>query len=432
MAFKMISKRLRLLAVGTSAALLGVAAMLYSAYPAWTSDHQDTLELVSRPGADITDMYVFPARNPSDVVFALDVHPLIPRGLSGSVQFDPGVMYQIKIDTVGDYREHAVLQFKADGAGSDQRITMYGLATPAMRGTRSTFVNRLGATTYDHSVLLRNGVEFFAGARRDPFYFDLTQFFRINPDRNYKNHPDVPPPSADCFRPAAEARNTLADFNVLSMIVEIPRAQLQTAANKGRINVWATASVSTPADAGTYEQVERWGRPAVKEALESFSQHDATNRSEPYDDPTLARAIYTYMTAPKPAGASRSRAIANALAHVLIPDEMQVDVSAKGPATYLGIESAGKSGLPVGIVRAVPDVGLKGLKKSLRNGSREFGGRDPDSPVIDLSLGAIYGSILPKIGLAADDQRETPCLTSDNVKPSTKTADGFPYLSQPI
>ncbi len=138
------------------------------------------------------------------------------------------------------------------------------------------------------------------------------------------------------------------------------------------------------------------------------------------------------MTAPKPLGAGRSAEIANALVRVLIPNEMQVDLLAQGPATYLGVESKGKSGLPVGIVRVVPEAGLKGLKRSLRNGAREFGGRDPESPVIDLSLGAIYGSIIPKIGLANDDHKETPCLTSDNVKPTVKALNGFPYLTSAI
>ena len=416
--------------VGAASVTIALLATLYSTRPVWTSDHQDTLQLVSRPGADITDMYAFPAKNPKDVAFALDVHPLIPRGLGTSTNFDPGVMYQIKIDTVGDYREHTVLQFKAEGSGPTQRVTMYGPAAPETTGSRSTFVRRLGTTTFNQAAQLPQGVEFFAGPRRDPFYFDVTQFFKIDPDRNYKNQPNPPPPSATCFRPAGD--NYFENFNVLSFIVEMPRALLETPANKGRINIWATASVSGPTAGGSYQQQERWGRPAVKEALESFADHDKTNRSEPTDDPVLKGAIYKYMTAPKPLGAGRSPTIANALVRILIPDEMQVDLSAKGPATYLGVESKGKSGLPIGILRVVPDAGLKGLKKSLRNGSREFGGRDPESPVIDLSLGAIYGSIIPKIGLAADDHKETPCLTSDNVKPTVNTLDGFPYLPSAI
>ena len=115
-----------------------------------------------------------------------------------------------------------------------------------------------------------------------------------------------------------------------------------------------------------------------------------------------------------------------------MPDEMQVNLNASGPATYLAVETKGKSGLPVGIVRVIPDAGLKGFKSGLTNGARLFGGRDVSSPVIDLSLGSIYGSIIPKIGLAHDDHNETPCLTSDNLNPSQPSLNGFPYLSSPV
>lgn len=393
------------------------------------SDHQDSPLTVARPGADITDLYVFPAKDPKNVVLALDVHPLIPRGLASTVSFDPGVMYQIKIDTVGDYREHTVLQFKASGVGASQTVALYG-PSPIAPGLSSHFeTSPVGSTTLGKTVRLSGGMTLFAGPRKDPFFFDLSQFFKIVPDRNFKNHPDVPAATATCFR--KPGTNFLADFDVLSLIVEMPRAILANSRNHGRINLWATTSIASSGD--SYTQVERWGRPAVKEALETFSEHDASNRVEPYSDPVLEGAIYKTMTTPKSAGgAGRSPAIANALVRALVPDEMQVNLNASGPATYLAVETKGKSGLPVGIVRIVPDAGLKGFKAGLTNGARLFGGRDVSSPVIDLSLGAIYGSIIPKIGLAREDHNETPCLTSDNLIPSQPSLNGFPYLSSPV
>jgi len=415
-------------------ASLTIGVGLYATQSAKSSDHQDTLQLVSRAGGDITDAYVFPAKDPNDVVFAMDVHPLIPAGLGASTSFDPGVMYEFKVDTVGDYHEHLVMQFRATGVGAAQKVTFYGPQKPSSLGTTSTFGSPLGETTYGQTATLPGGVQFFAGARRDPFYFDLTQFFKIDPDRSFKTHLLAGRralPSADCFLPKERASNYFQNFNVLSLVVQLPRAALTTPQNGGRINVWATASVGSP-DSGDFHQVERWGRPAVKEALERFVDHDTTNRAQPYDDPTLKRDVYRYMVTPKPNGAGRSAAVANALVKVLYPDEMQVNLAANGHATYLGVETKGLSGLPVGIVRIVPDAGLKGLKSSLRNGARQFGGRDLYSPVIDLSLGAIYGGILPKIGLAHDDHQETECLTSDNVLPAERALSDFPYLEPPV
>ncbi len=386
------------IAIALSAAVLPVSA----------SDHQDTLRAVETPGADITDMYVFPAKDPRDVVFALDVHPLVPRGLAATTLFDPGVLYEIKIDTAGDYREHTVLQFKAYDAGASQRIAFSG-PVAAIPGTISTMLGKpLGSTAYGTASTLPGGIRFFAGPRKDPFYFDLTQFFKIDPDRNYAYHPnaEVPPASSTCFH--KPGLDYFANFNVLSIVVEMPRAKLANARNKGRINVWATTSVAPPSAPGVFYQVERWGRPAVKEVFEPFALHAKSNHAEPYDDPTLAGAIYATMTATKPVGAGRSAAIASALVRVLIPDEMRVDLAATGRATYLGIETEG------------------------RHRSHRFGGRDPRSPAIALSLGAIYGKTIPNVGLARDDRAETPCLTSDGTKPARATLDGFPYLPEPI
>ncbi len=130
--------------------------------------------------------------------------------------------------------------------------------------------------------------------------------------------------------------------------------------------------------------------------------------------------------------AGRSHAVADAAVKVLIPDYIEADLSQHGPARYLAVETNGKSGLPVQLVRTVPPDGIEGVKKALGDPYRQFGGRDPRSPVIDLSLGAIYGSLIPKLGFAPDDNRETPCLTSDNTTPAAKhPLRGFPYLGDP-
>jgi hypothetical protein len=52
---------------------------------------------------------------------------------------------------------------------------------------------------------------------------------------------------------------------------------------------------------------------------------------------------------------------------------------------------------------------------------------------MDLSLGAIFGSLPGKLGLAPDDHKETPCLTSDNVTPPARgITKGFPYYGPAI
>src|SRR5579872_2150661 len=84
---------------GALAVLLLVAAVsLYATRTARGSDHQDSPTVVSNPTEDITDVFTFPAPDqPGNVVFVVDFYPLIPAGQSGSVSFDPNVLYQVKI-----------------------------------------------------------------------------------------------------------------------------------------------------------------------------------------------------------------------------------------------------------------------------------------------------------------------------------------------
>jgi len=410
-----------------------VVAGLYGLHPAKSSDHQDSPAMVARPGADITDVFLFPSRaDRGKVVLAMNVHPLIPAGMGPATFFDPGVMYQFKIDNVGDRREHLVLQFKANGVGANQTLTVYGPNKPNLMGTSSTWIAETGTASYNKVSELPNGIKVFAGPAEDPFYFDLAQFFKIIPDRDFHNQPNPPPPSADCFRKPGVDFLSTNGFNVLTLVVEMPRSLLTPADGKpGRIGVWATTSVveGTP---GVYTQIERLARPAIKEAFEMFKSHDRTNRSSPYDDPLLPNDIYKFMTDPRPAGAGRSPEVGKAVEGLLIPDEMIADLSAPGPARYLAVETRGKSGLPISVIRLVPNFGIYGIKKALGDPYRHFGGRDFASPVIDIDLGAIFGSLVPKLGLATEDHHETACLTSDNVTPAGKHfRPDFPYIGEP-
>jgi hypothetical protein len=432
--------------------LIGVF-FAYASSGVKASDHQDAPLTVARPGADITDVFVFPANDPSKVVLAMDVWPLIPTGFGTKTSFDPGVLYQFKIAVSNATTENRVIQFKADGVGPNQTITMYGPTAPGMIGTRSTIVAKTATMPYNKVSDLGKGVMGFAGPREDPFYFDLARFFQVIPDRNFANQPNPPGNSAMCFTKAGT--DFLAGFNVLSIVVELPRSML--ADGNGHLSLtrfWATTSIKdSDSDAaptafslasvaravnksfggatdasGTWTQIERLGRPAIKEAFEAFKNHDVTNRATPTDDAVLASSIHDFMIH----SAGRSEAVANAAVKLLIPDEIQADLSEAGPARYLAVETNGKSGFPIQLIRTVPPAGILGIKKALGTNYRMFGGRDPKSPVIDLSLGAIFGSLLPKLGLAEEDNRETPCLTSDHVTPAAKhPLSGFPYIGDP-
>src|SRR6058998_497208 len=79
-----------------------------------------------------------------------------------------------------------------------------------------------------------DGMQVFAGWRDDPFFIDLEQFFRIIPDRKpvtgpLSQLPDTP--TASAFRPAGQAQNYVAGFNVMSIVIELPVAEVTAGGN---------------------------------------------------------------------------------------------------------------------------------------------------------------------------------------------------------
>ena len=435
------------LSAAALALLMAPAPFLQSSVRA--SDHADTAENASRPGADISDVFIFPSsESKKDVVLVMNVRPLIPRGQGKSFSFDPDVLYQFKIDTSGDSVEDLVVQVKFSGTGKNQKILVAGPARPSRTGTVANLLpnfTTLGVINQQYTVVrladprrstlpptVINGGEpgskglgafpstfqamrVFAGAREDPFFFDLERFTLnqadgIFPDRRTPLEPPLPrtddktipnpnAPQSASFRSSNEARDFLKDFNVLSIVVELPRAAL----GGGVIRLWETTSPSS--GGGNFTQQDRLARPVVNEALATVSnnRHKINNRNNPTDDPSqLANDIESFLTFP----ANRSRAIKDVIKAVLVPDVMIADLSQSGPASYLGVETNGATG-------------------------GKFGGRALSDDVVDISLGIVFGTTISDLGLAPADGNQIPALTTDNVGVDKHFIRNFPYLGDP-
>lgn len=166
-----------------------------------------------------------------------------------------------------------------------------------------------------------------------------------------------------------------------------------------------TTGPTQPPTTTSYIQIELLSRPAVKEAFESFANHDVTNRTEPYNDPTLQSSIVSFSEN------FRNAATANALASILYPNEMVADLSQnQTTGSYLGTETGGATS----------------ATKST------FGGRELNDDVIDISLGALFGNTLSALGVVPDDGKEVPCLTTDNVSYDKSNTATFPYIGSPL
>jgi len=240
---------------------LVTAAVLYSR-PVAGFDIQDSPTLVSRPGADISDVYFFPSpTNSNDVVAVMNVQPSLPAGSGTTAFFDPAVLYTMKFDTrysseaIGSRpNENLVIQFSmGTPSGGSQQIFVYGPAVPNSTGPTTTLVNS-GFTTGVGLINQTFGagqLTVFAGVREDPFFFDLTQFYNVIPDRNKGSAaasclPGVGNGSCPTgFNSAATATDYFNNSNVLSIVVEMPATVLSQGASGSIVGYWATTSTQS-------------------------------------------------------------------------------------------------------------------------------------------------------------------------------------------
>ena len=234
------------------------------------SDHADTAEIFNRIGADLTDVFIFPSpSNPENVVLVLDAHGLIPGGVP-NIFFDPGVLYQFKLDNTGDFVEDLVIQVKFGAPGPNQAVYVAGPYKPFTTGTTSIFAKR-------HHIVGRinqpfdpvSGMQVFAGLRADPFFFDVGRFDAIFPDRgtplsrkqvNFPSIRAANTPQLPGFLPPGEASDFLEGLNCLSIIIELPRVALAPHGKPpGVVRLWETTSVFTGAPDFVYKQLDRLG-----------------------------------------------------------------------------------------------------------------------------------------------------------------------------
>jgi hypothetical protein len=232
-------------AVLALAAGAGTAAIVkYAA----ASDHQDTPEVELSQFLDINDVYVFPGATPDRLTLVLTTASPLTPAKSVTASFDPGILYQIKIDNTGDALEDRVLQFTFTGTGQNQQVEMRGPVAHEQTGTANRRVDAAPALSGAVNTVLGSatGIQLFAGLRDDPFFIDLEQFFKIIPDRAPVTGPLSkigPKPEATSFR--SPGIDFLRAFNALAIVVELPESMLLPAGGGGtdpQIGVWATTS----------------------------------------------------------------------------------------------------------------------------------------------------------------------------------------------
>jgi len=205
--------------------VVAAAGIIYAA------DHIDAPSVTNKP-TDITDVYVFRAENPDNMVFVANTQGLLTPGATADAKFDENTMIEFNIDNNGDNVEDLVIQCIAKNG----KMKVYGPSVPKVTGTVSYLnINKLSVQTditkYEQDPVIGigdNGVKVFAGPRDDPFYFDLVRFRQVIAGQASSfNNP---------------GNDTFAGTNVMGLVVEVPKSLLNSS---GAINVWAETKTAT-------------------------------------------------------------------------------------------------------------------------------------------------------------------------------------------
>lgn len=185
------------------------------------ADHIDA-PAVAGTTVDIADLYAFEGDNPNNTVFIATLQgPLTPGTVTENASFDEDVLVEFNIDNNGDFVEDLVIQAIKRG----DSMYFFGPAAPTTTGLSSevlTFAPQNSvqiSTSTDIEVATNDGMSFFAGPRRDAFYFDFNQFIAVTTG--------AAAPTG--FLPPGSAEDFFEDLNVLAIVVEVPNSMLGTA-----------------------------------------------------------------------------------------------------------------------------------------------------------------------------------------------------------
>lgn len=325
-----------------SALSIALAALMIHTPATFGASHREAPITALDQKADITDWYAFVSpERPDRVVLILDVDPFLePSNGPNYFPFDPGILYEMKIDNNRDGIPDVTFQFRfktqitnpgvftgyvggllgippitsLTGPGSQglNLIQTYEvtLVTRTLREelnngqTLIAVPTNVGPRTMPNYPDLRkqgvytllNDVRVFAGTVADPFFIDLGATFDT---LNYRPAAGggVLSAAVDSDDAHNYAPNAVAGFNVNSIVLEVPitlltaDGQTHPANDKQAvIGTWGTTSRrklsvlrDRPFDGG-WAQVQRLANPLINEAIIGTGSKDRFSVDVPTND----------------------------------------------------------------------------------------------------------------------------------------------------
>jgi len=316
----------------TLIALCGLLAAALVVFPraGIASSHREAPLISLDPAADNTDLYAFVSPDrPDTVTVVANYIPLQePAGGPNFANFDPSVLYEIKIDNNGDGKEDLSYQFRFRSGYinpntylyntgpvmslNDEHLNFrqyYSVTRVAGKQSKSLGDNFQGApanigprSTPDYAKLANGAIGYaggddailvFAGPRDDPFFVDLGSIFDLGGLRPFNQ-------AHLLKQPTAKGVDGVSGYNTHSIVLQVPIDQLtqdhqpkhDASDPKAVIGVWATASRRSTtvlrggarSSSGAYVQVSRLGQPLVNEVIIPLGQKDYWNSTYPAQD----------------------------------------------------------------------------------------------------------------------------------------------------
>jgi hypothetical protein len=213
----------------------------------------------------------------------------VPGEAVNFTSFDKNVLYRIEIENTGDARPDQFIDitFSPRTASNQPQIARIKLPGPSVKNifTAPTTIATQAATAPNPTITTdaNSGVSFFAGEVDDPFFFDIPAFARFlasvaagTPDPTVFNR----------------GRDTFAGYNILAIVLSVPRERIRGAATNNIIGVDAVAfrqrqnvgAEGIIRSVGKFRRLDRSGNPAVNVALIPFTRKDQYNSSTTVDD----------------------------------------------------------------------------------------------------------------------------------------------------
>jgi hypothetical protein len=287
------------------------------------SSHREAPLIMEDPVADNTDVYAFvsPDRPDTTTLISNFVPFQEPGGGPNYFRFGEDVRYDIHVDSTGDALPNVTYEFRFRNDIQDPNNYLYALGPISslddpnynFRQTMEVFEVRDGQrnriaqnlilppenvgprSTPNYEALaaagvhdIGEGVRVFAGQRDDGFYADIASIFDLGGLRPFNQAHAISLPTEDGV-------DTLAGYNVHSIALQVPTAQLLSDAGQPIIGVWSNASrrnvrtfvrgsSAAPVSRGRWVQVSRLGNPLVNEVVIPLGIKDTFNSLRPVQD----------------------------------------------------------------------------------------------------------------------------------------------------